>query len=140
MARLTLLPPLLLALFNRSEPRHRAVSEVVAASPDQLLVSPYVVAELDYLVATRSGVDAELAVLAELSGGAYDLASFAPGDLDRARVVISRYRDQDIGVADASLVVLAERWSTRDILTLDHRHVGVVRPLTGGRFRLLPGA
>jgi len=103
-------------------------------------VSPYVVAELDHLVATRSGVDAELAVLAELSGGAYELASFAAGDLDRARRVISRYRDQDIGVADASLVVLAERWSTRDILTLDHRHFGVVRPLTGGRFRLLPGA
>ena len=113
---------------------------MVAASPDQLLVSPYVVAELDHLVATRSGVDAELAVLAELAGGAYELASFAAGDLDRARGVISRYRDQDMGVADASLVVLAERWSTRDILTLDHRHFGVVRPLTGGRFRLLPGA
>jgi hypothetical protein len=35
-----------------------------------LVVSPYVVAELDYLVASRLGVSAELAVLRELAGGA----------------------------------------------------------------------
>jgi hypothetical protein len=36
-------------------------------------VSPYVVAEVDHLVATRVGVDAQVAVLEELSGGAYEL-------------------------------------------------------------------
>jgi hypothetical protein len=52
--------------------------------------------------------------------------------------LVERYHDRDIGVADASIVVLADRWRTREILTLDRRHFGVVRPLTGGRFRLLP--
>jgi hypothetical protein len=128
----------LLALFNRREPQHAAVRDLVAATPDRLAVSPYVLAELDYLVATRIGVDAELAVLAELAGGAYVLADIGPDDLHRARRVIERYRDQEIGLADASLVVLADRWGTRELLTLDHRHFDVVRPLTGGRFRLLP--
>jgi predicted nucleic acid-binding protein len=128
----------LLALFNRREPQHAAVRDLVAATPDRLAVSPYVLAELDYLVATRIGVDAELAVLAELAGGAYVLADIGPNDLHRARRVIERYRDQEIGLADASLVVLADRWGTRELLTLDHRHFDVVRPLTGGRFRLLP--
>jgi uncharacterized protein len=128
----------LLALFNRGEPRHAAVRDLVAATADRLVVSPYVSAELDYLVATRIGVDAELAILAELAGGAYELADFAPDDLHRARRVIERYHDQEIGLADASLVVLADRWGTRELLTLDHRHFDVVRPLTGGRFRLLP--
>jgi uncharacterized protein len=128
----------LLALFNRGEPQHAAVRDLVAATPDRLAVSPYVLAELDYLVATRIGVDAELAVLAELAGGAYVLADIGPDDLHRARRVIERYRDQEIGLADASLVVLADRWGTRELLTLDHRHFDVVRPLTGGRFRLLP--
>jgi predicted nucleic acid-binding protein len=128
----------LLALFNRTEPQHAAVSAAVGALAEPVAVSPYVVAELDYLIATRIGVDAELAVLAELGSGAYELAMFGARDVLRARAVVERYRDQDIGIADASLVVLAERWRTRDLLTLDHRHFGVVRPLTGGRFRLLP--
>ena len=35
--------------------------------------------------------------------------------------------------------VLAERYGTRDILTLDERHFRALRPLTGaGHFRLLP--
>jgi predicted nucleic acid-binding protein len=128
----------LLALFNQTEPQHAEVAEVIEASPEPVAVSPYVVAELDYLVATRVGVDAELAMLAELGSGAYELATFGSDDLQRARAVIERYRDQAIGVADASLVVLADRWRTRDVLTLDHRHFGILRPLAGGRFRLLP--
>ncbi len=128
----------LLALFNRREPAHDAVEAVVDAEPEPLVVSPYVVAELDYLVATRLGVDAELAVLAEISGGAYHLAGFAADDLARARPVLQRYRDQEIGVTDASIVVLADRHRTRSVLTLDHRHFGLLRPLNGGHFRLLP--
>ena len=73
----------LLALFNRGEPQHAAVRDLVAATSDRLAVSPYVLAELDYLVGSRIGVDAELAVLAELAGGAYVLADIGPDDLHR---------------------------------------------------------
>ena len=128
----------LLAFFNRREPQHGDVRRVVDAEPDALVVSPYVVAELDYLVATRLGVDAELAVLHELSSGAYDLAHVGTHDLAPIARVIERYGDQGVGVADASLVVLAARYETRHILTLDHRHFTVLRPLNGGRFRVLP--
>ncbi len=128
----------LLAYFDDSEPDHAAVAAAFDASPDPPVVSPYVVAELDYLVATRHGVAAELAVLDELAGGAWELASFGVEDLTRARSVISRYADQAIGVADASLVVLGSRYRSRTIVTLDRRHFDVVRPLTGGRFNVLP--
>ena len=128
----------LLALFNRSEPRHTEVRRVVDAETDALVVSPYVVAELDYLLATRLGVDAELAVLGELSSGAFDLAQVDAGDLRTIASVVERYSDQEVGVADASLVVLAARCKTRAVLTLDHRHFSVLRPLDGGRFRILP--
>ncbi len=128
----------LLALFNRREPAHHAVSEAVAASPEPLVVSPYVVAELDYLVATRLGVDAELAVIDELVGGAYHLASFGGREARAASHIIRRYGDQKIGIADASIVVLADAHGTRSILTLDHRHFDVMRPLSGGRFKVLP--
>jgi uncharacterized protein len=128
----------LLALFNVREPRHDAVRKAVERDPDPLVVSPYVVAEVDYLVATRLGVDAELRVLNELADGAYHLAGIEEADLRTAVAVVERYRDQEIGVTDASLVVLASRHRTKSILTLDHRHFSVLRPLEGGRFRLLP--
>lgn len=128
----------LLAFFNDGEPDHEAVRSAVESHDDQLVVSPFVVAELDYLLATRHGVDAEIAVLDELGAGAYELASVGVDDLNNAVTVITKYRDQDIGVADASLVVLAARYRTRTIMTLDRRHFDVVRPLDGGRFRLLP--
>ena len=128
----------LLAFFNRTEPEHGSVSQLVASLDEPLVVSPYVVAELDYLVATRIGVTAELALLDELASGAYFLAGFDAADLVKAGEVITRYRDQTIGITDASLVVLADRYSTKQVLTLDHRHFGVIRPLAGGSFTLHP--
>jgi predicted nucleic acid-binding protein len=128
----------LLAFFDRDEPDHDAVARVLEAATEPLVVSPYVVAELDYLVASRLGVSAELAVLQELAGGAWDLPSFGREDLAEASSVVERYADQAIGVADASNVILAARYRTRRLVTLDRRHFDVVRPVGGGRFTLLP--
>ncbi|MDE0162451.1 MAG: PIN domain-containing protein [Acidimicrobiaceae bacterium] len=128
----------LIAFFSESGPQHEAVASWVEANDPVLVVSPYVVAEVDYLVATRKGVDAELAVLAELSGGAYELADMDPEALAAARRVVARYRDLGVGVADASLAVLAERYRTRTVLTLDRKHFSVMRPLDGGTFKIVP--
>ncbi|MGB3894153.1 MAG: PIN domain-containing protein [Mycolicibacter sinensis] len=128
----------LLAYFDSAEPDHAAVSRAIHDADEELVVSPYVIAELDYLVATRVGVDAELAALRELSGGAWELAGFAAADVDQAAAVIGKYRDQNIGIADASNVVLAKRYQMRTIATLDRRHFGVLRPLDGGRFTVVP--
>src|SRR5579875_4118453 len=95
----------LLAFFDASEPDHEAVSQVLGTA-DVLVVSSHVLAELDYLISTRHGVDDELAVLDELAGGAWELASFDEHGLRRARGVIAGCRDREIGVADASIVVL----------------------------------
>lgn len=128
----------LLALYNSKEPTHHAVAKAVAATSDVLVVSPFVIAELDYLVATRLGVDTELRVLAELSSGAYELAALSAVEIHAAMALIDRYRKLEIGVTDASMVVLAERYRTRTILTLDWRHFSTIRPLDGGRFKLVP--
>jgi predicted nucleic acid-binding protein len=128
----------LLAFFDTDEPDHDAVSAVLGEATEPLVVSPYVVAELDYLVASRLGVSAELAALSELAGGAWDLPAIGAEELGQACSMIERYADQQIGVADASIVVLAARYRTRTIVTLDRRHFAVVRPLTGGRFTVLP--
>lgn len=128
----------LLAWFNAREPRHERVREYLGTTTESLVVSPYVVAELDYLVGTRIGVAAELAVLRELAGSAYELATFGAGDLGPAADIVERYRDSEIGLADASLVVLADRYRTHRVLTLDHRHFRALRALDGQPFELLP--
>jgi uncharacterized protein len=128
----------LLAHFNTGDPDHERVRAALESAPGPFVVSPFVLGELDHLVATRGGVAAELAVLAEFTTGAWEVAAFGLSDLVEAIRVLERYRDQDIGLTDASLVVLAERCQTRTLLTLDHRHFDVVRPLQGRRFRLLP--
>lgn len=129
----------LLAMFNAREPAHEAVrAALTAAADDLLIVSPYVVAELDYLLATRLGVAAETAVLDELAGGAYELAQIDADDIEESARTIRRYSNQDIGITDASIAVLARRYGTRSILTLDRRHFDVMRPLDGGRFKLIP--
>jgi hypothetical protein len=128
----------LLAYFDLDEPDHEPVAEVLAETSEPLVVSPYVIAELDYLVASRLGARAELAVLAELAGGAWDLPAIDVDGLSQSHAVIQRYADQGIGLADASNVVLAGRYRTRTIVTLDHRHFDVLRPLSGGRFTIMP--
>jgi len=128
----------LLALYNAAEPAHAGVARAVAEEREPLVVSPYVVAELDDLVATRVGPQAALAVLRELSGGAYLLPCLDAGELVVVADVVERYGDLRIGVADASLVVLADRYATSRLLTLDRRHFDAVRTLGGAPFALLP--
>jgi uncharacterized protein len=128
----------LLALFDASEPQHGEIRDLILPSEEMLVVSPYVLAELDYLVSKRHGVAPELMVLRELAGGAWELAGMAASDVQQATAVIERYVDQEIGIADASMVVLAHRYGTRTVATLDHRHFDVLRPLSGGRFRVVP--
>ncbi|WP_419553114.1 type II toxin-antitoxin system VapC family toxin [Candidatus Poriferisodalis sp.] len=104
----------------------------------RLVISPLVLAEVDYLAAKIVGIDAELAMLSELSAGAYELASLDRVDLIRTRAVVERYRDLPLGLTDASLVVLAHRYETDSIATLDERHFRVVQSLKGRPFAILP--
>ena len=106
---------------------------------DRRILSPFVVAEIDYFILEYGDVRTELRFLEELATGAYELAPFSEKDVATAHTVIEQYRSLRIGLADASIVVLAERYETRDILTLDHRHFRALRPFTGRKsFRLLP--
>lgn len=128
----------LLASFNDQEPQHERIRRCLGESTEALVVSPYVLAELDYLIGTRVGVAAELAVLRELTGPAYELATVSAEDLGIVANIVERYHDSKIGLTDASLVVLADRYRTHRILTLDHRHFHALRALDGGPFELLP--
>ena len=128
----------LLAAIDGSQRRHREAAAALRSSPGPRLLSPFVLAELDYLLTTRVSSVAADALLAQVATGAFRLEPMLAEDIARAREVIGRYRDLELGLADASLVVLAERHRTLDILTLDERHFRTVLGPDGNRFRLLP--
>jgi uncharacterized protein len=128
----------LLAALDSSQRRHAQVAAALRAADGPLLLSPFVLAELDYLLATRVGPHAALALLAEVARGAYRLESFDAGDIAAAHEVIELFADLDVGLADASIVVLSRRYETLDVLTLDERHFRTLRGGIGRPFRVLP--
>jgi predicted nucleic acid-binding protein len=80
----------------------------------------------------------ELKLLGDVARGAYELEPFTAEDVLAASRIIERYADLQLGLADASIVVLAVRYRCRDVLTLDQRHFRVVRGPEGQPFRILP--
>lgn len=129
----------ILASKDESHPNHAAVAAIVADGDDELLLSPFVLAEADYMLASRLGHTAARELLDDVEAEAYQLVEFGSGDIASANGVIDRYEDLRIGIADASLVVIAARYETTRILTFDQRHFRTVAPLWGARsFTLLP--
>jgi uncharacterized protein len=128
----------LYAALDANEALHgRAVAALVASAAPRVL-SPFVLAELGYLIGSRVGHQAQLALIDEVTRGAYQLEPFSAEDLAHARRIMERYADQRIGLADASVVVLASRHRTLDLLCTDERHFRVLRGTGGKAFRLLP--
>ena len=128
----------LLAALFADQRGHTECAAVLSAAGGDLALTPFVLAELDYLVGRHAGVDAQLALLEEVARGAYQLAAFDAQDVAAARDVIARFSDLAIGLADASIVVLSQRAGCRDVLTLDQRHFRALRGFRGRPFRLLP--
>jgi predicted nucleic acid-binding protein len=128
----------LLAAIDASQVNHRAAAETLRASAAPRALSPFVLAELDYLLTTRVSADAARRLLLEVARGVYRLERFGSDDVSAAIAVLDRYPSLELGLADASLVVLAERYGTRDILTLDERHFRTLRDARGRAFRMLP--
>ena len=128
----------LFAALVANQHAHESAKAALNEAGPPFLLSPFVLAELDYFFAREAGVAAELALLAEVAAGAYDLEPFLSEDVAAAVAVIDRYRDLRIGLADASIVVLADRFGADRVLSLDERHFRALRTPRGKPFTVLP--
>ena len=128
----------LLSAIDGSQRHHADCAAALSRASPPLLLSPFVLAELDYLLSQHVGSDAQIALLDEVARGAYRLEPFGSADVAAARAVLEKYASLRIGLADASIVVLAERHRTREVLTLDERHFRALRTHDRKRFKLLP--
>jgi uncharacterized protein len=129
-----------LAGTTAKHPLSEAIRDILRTAAEPPVVSPLVLAEIDYMVLDKVGVAQELAVIDDLTSGAYEIADVDVDDVRAARSLAARHRDLKIGITDALNAVLADRYDTNEMLTTDQRHFRVVVPLSRkfDSFRLLP--
>ncbi len=70
--------------------------------------------------------------------GVYVLLPLSADDMADIAMVFQTYDEQEVDLADACLVHLANRENIGRIFTLDRRHFGVYRTADGRPFQLLP--
>lgn len=128
----------LIAQADADEPRHARVAEVLESERETVVTTELAVAEADYLILDRLGIDVELAFIDDLAAETFVVECLTRDELKTARAVVAQYRDLKLGLADASLVVLAKRYASTRILTFDERAFRAVSPLQGGSFTVLP--
>lgn len=132
----------LFAAFDSAQPEHAATADI--AGREVFAISPMVITELDHLVHRDLGFPAAMAVMEALNDrmadGQYKLADLRPDDLASAHEIRAKYEGLRLDMADAVGVVLADRYRTDQIFTLDQRDFRAIAPLTRGisAFRILP--
>jgi uncharacterized protein len=128
----------LVALADGDEPRRAEILEVMRNESGSLVIPAPVTAEIDYLLGQRFGHVARRAFLADLAAGRFTVDCLEREDYSTVADLDARHADLELGLADCSLIVLAQRHQTRRILSFDERHLRAVAPLDGGAFTLLP--
>jgi predicted nucleic acid-binding protein len=129
--------PLVAYLNNRGRD-HARCTDLLESRTDDLLVTPYVVTEACYLVGKYVGAEAEINLVEALVAGDLSQVDIEAGDLIRMAELMRQYMGFPLGVADASVIAVAERLKLGEVATLDQRHFRAVAPTHVAALKLLP--
>ena len=126
----------LVAIFDPSDGDHEARTGELATLGDcRLVTSLAVLTEASYLLAFSA--DAQRSLIEFVAAGAIEVGEVDAASLSRAAALMKKYEDLPMDLADAILVVLAERLRTTWVFTLDRRDFAAYR-VGRSRFRILP--
>jgi uncharacterized protein len=125
----------IVALLDIGDAYHNAIEPYWQ---EQLLLPMTLLAEVDYMVSKYLGAHVARAFFAGIGDGELELISFDALDFARANAIMKKYPSVPLGIADASVMALAERYQIQRILTLDRRHFSLVKPSNMEYFELLP--
>ena len=95
----------------------------IAGNAHRLLSTWPVVVEACFFLDLRG----KLGLFQLIERGALVIADISPGDVSAFASVMSTYDDREVDLADASLVLLAERSGTTEIITIDRRDFSTYR-------------
>jgi predicted nucleic acid-binding protein len=126
------------ALYDADDLHHSACVGVAKTERGPLFLPIVLLAEIDYLLASRLGRDATVESLESIESGAFTLVVPSGEDMVRCRALIVQYRDLPLGLADATVVATAERLQIQRVFTVDQRHFRAIQPRGMGHFIVLP--
>jgi uncharacterized protein len=112
----------IVAAYDRADPSHAAVAELLRAIDDELVTTPLVAAQMDRALTDTAGRDA---LWTDLDSGAITVRWWADAMDETLRIA---RRHPILGLADASLVALAHRLRTDRIATFDPHFRSVTLP------------
>jgi predicted nucleic acid-binding protein len=125
------------ALLNRTDVRHEAVKSVYA-NQRSVLLPQTVLAEVAYLLGRDAGTTVVVGFLNGLPASRFRLVSLTDDDAIRIAAILGQYADSRIDFVDASVMAIAEHYSSKTILTLDQRDFRLFRPQHCDSFEILP--
>ena len=126
------------ALYDADDYYHESIAQVVKNYLKPLILPITLLVEIDYLLLEYLGDKAELDFIESLNKGSFILEPFLAGDLKRVIEILTQYKSLKLGLADASVMAIAERVNAESILTLDQRDFRAVTSKKGKPFKLLP--
>jgi predicted nucleic acid-binding protein len=126
----------IVAILSESDEHHDACIEQLQRIKGPILTCWPVVTEAVWLLRAYPASIARL--LSSFNGRPFELAPLNAVDMSGISAILAKYRDLDIQLADASLVLLANREGVDTIFTLDRRDFTVLRLARGKKFRLIP--
>ena len=124
------------ALLDRTDPEHRWVTRVLSEFNGRLHTTTAVVTEVMHFVAPRRGGPALFAEFLRATKTVVHGFS-GPREIRQAVALMEQYQDSRMDYADATLLLLADRISTFDVLTLDRRGFAFFRTPSGRPLQML---
>lgn len=130
----------IVSLVNPRDPDHALVARTARTLRTMPWLPSSALAEICFVLSGRIGRDAATAFVDHAGQGSTSFALLEPNlaDYRRTAEIMAKYGDSGLDFVDAVIVAVAERLNIGTILTLDHRHFGVVRPRHRAGFELLP--
>ena len=110
-----------LALANRRDRFHEPARAALQDVREPLTTTMAVLTETCHLLSHRLGSNAAVTFMESVSAGACHVQPLASADLPRVVELMRKYSDLPMGLADASLVLLAARSGDGRILSTDQR-------------------
>ena len=109
----------LLCLVDRTQPQHKAYRDAVMRLAPPLLTTWSCLTEVMYLALHRGGWKMQKQLGQLLLDKLLVTYEIQEGDYNRLFELMEKYQDRPMDLADASLVLAAEKTGARQILTLD---------------------
>ncbi len=112
-----------IALANADDAYHAAALEALNVFEHKLLIVTWpVITEASYLIQKYVGLEAQLRFLPGIEQGGVEIFNLKPTEhLPRMQVLMRKYANLPMDLADASLVILAEYLGHGRILSTDER-------------------